>query len=146
MSSNRNSIGNAGAILLATLTADGQDTGPLLYQVHPAGTQPYDYSLIRACSQLMLGLGGTGTGLSVTVYFTTDVATANGTSAAPVWFRCPSPSTENANQWSNPMQNINGFNALEFKGRAIALRAVATTTVPGVAPVGAVSLYLLGGF
>jgi hypothetical protein len=151
MSSNRNSIGNAGAITLATVTAAAVntgpvDSGPLLYQVHTPGTQPYDYSLIRACSQLMIGVGGTATGMSTTWYFTTDVPTANGTSASPIWFVCPSPSTEAGSQWANPTQNIPGLNVLEFKGRAIAIRGVTSLTVPSVPATGSLTQLLLAGF
>lgn len=145
MSSNNNSIGNVGAVTLASFTGVF-DTGPLMYVVHPPQTQPYDYSLIRACKEFMFGLGGSGAGLSVTMYFTTDVPTAQNISANPVWFQCPGPSTDPAAAWHNPMQNADGLNALEFKGKAIALRAVATLTVPGVAATGVTNLLMLAAF
>ncbi len=130
MGTSRSTIGNVGGKVIATFTASG-DSGPLLYHVHAPGNQPYDFSEIRACSEFTIGLGGSDTGLTVTMYFTTDVATANGTSANPVWFLCPSPSTEASAQWSNPMTNISGQNVLNFKAHAIALRAVAAGTANG---------------
>lgn len=146
MGSNKTTLGNAAGIPLHTFTAAGQDTGPMLYYVSPAGVRPDNYSLIRACNEFTVVLGGSGTGLQVTMYFTTDLATANGTSSNPVWFLCPSPSTEAGASWSNPMQNVVGLNVLNFKAHAIALRAVSAVSGDGTPITGNTNLTLLAGF
>lgn len=125
MGSSNSSIGNAAGEIIASFTAAG-DSGPLMYYVSPPGIWPSNYSLIRTKHEFTIGLGGTGAGLSVLMYFTTDKATADGTSATPVWFQCPAPSSETAPMWSNPMTNVVPLNILNFKANAIALRAVAT--------------------
>lgn len=145
MGSNRLTIGNRAAKSIASFTA-AADSGPLLYHVHPAGTQPYDWSEIRGCNEFTVGLAGNGTGLKVTLYFTTDRDTAAGVATSPVWFVCPSPSTEAASQWSNPMYNIVGQNALHFKANAIALRAVAEADGSGNPITGTTTVLLLGSF
>lgn len=130
MASGNSTVGNAAGIVMTSFTAAG-DSGPLMYYVSPPGNWPSNYSLIRTRKEFTIGLGGSGSGLSVTLYFTTDRDTADGTSLNPVWFLCPSPSTEASSQWSNPMQNVVGLNVLNFKANAIALRAVAA----GVGPI-----------
>lgn len=145
MGSSKTTLGNATGIPLFTFTAVG-DSGPLLYYVSPAGVRPDNYSLIRGCDNFTLGLGGSGTGLSVELFFTTDLATAMGVSANPVWFVVPAPSTETTGTWSNPMTNVSGSNACNFKAHAIALRAVATAIPSGPAITGNTNLMLLAGF
>ncbi len=125
MGSNSSSIGNAAGETMVSFTAAG-DSGPLMYSVSPPGVWPTNYSLIRTRKEFTIGLGGSGTGLEVTMYFTTDRDTAAGVSANPVWFLCPAPSTEAMPSWSNPMTNVVGSNVLNFKANAIALRAVAS--------------------
>lgn len=148
MGSNRTSIGNAAGENLFTFTAAGQDSGPLMYYVSPAGNKPHNYSLVRGCSEFTFGLTGTGTGLQITVYFTTDLATANGTAtgANAVWFLAPAPSTEASAQWSNPMTNVVGQNVLHFKANAIAFRAVSAADPSGAPLVGSTGLQMLAGY
>ena len=142
MAGSNSTIGNAAGQVIASFTAAG-DSGPLMYYVSPPGNWPSNYSLIRTRKEFTIGLGGSGAGLSVTMYFTTDRATADGTSANPVWFLCPSPSTEASASWSNPMQNVVGSNILNFKANAIALRAVAAAIVGGPAISGTTNVILM---
>jgi hypothetical protein len=142
MAGSNSTIGNAAGELIASFTAAG-DSGPLMYYVSPPGNWPINYSLIRTRKEFTIGLGGSGAGLMVTMYFTTDRDTAAGVSANPVWFLCPSPSTESSSQWSNPMTNIVGQNVLNFKANAIALRAVATPIVGGPAISGSTNVILM---
>lgn len=148
MGSNNTTIGNHAGEDLFTFTAAGQDSGPLLYYVSPAGNKPHNYSLVRACRDFTFGLTGTGTGLQVTLYFTTDVNTAAGISigANAVWFLAPAPSTEASAQWSNPMVNVVGQNACNFKANAIAFRAVSAADPSGAPLSGSVGLQMLAGF
>jgi len=142
MASGNSTMGNAAGQQIASFTAAG-DSGPLLYYVSPAGNWPINYSLIRTRKEFTIGLGGSGAGLQVTMYFTTDRDTAAGVSANPVWYLCPAPSTESSAQWSNPMQNTVGLNVLNFKANAIALRAVATAIVGGPAITGTTNVILM---
>jgi hypothetical protein len=146
MGSNRTTIGNAGGINLFTFTAAGQDSGPLLYSVSAAGNKPHNLSLVRGCTEFTFGLTGAGTGLLITLYFTTDLATAAGTSANPVWFLAPAPSTEASAQWSNPMTNVVGSNACHFKANAIAFRATSEVDPSGAPLAGSTGLQMLAGF
>lgn len=110
----------------------------------PAGTPQHHYSEIRGLKDYTIGLSGNGTGLAVTMYFTTDVATAMG--LANNWYLCPAPATEAATQWSNPLVNVVGQNVGFFRANAIALRFVAAS-VDGVTPItGTTTVNLLGSF
>lgn len=142
MGGNSSTIGNAAGQVIASFTA-AADSGPLMYYVSPPGIWPSNYSLIRSKKEFTIGLGGSGAGLMVTMYFTTDRDTAAGVSSNPVWFLCPSPSTESSTQWSNPMQNVSGMNVLNFKANALALRAVAAPIVGGPAISGTTNVILM---
>src|SRR5271155_1557081 len=142
MGGSTSTIGNAAGQVIASFTAAG-DSGPLLYYVSPPGNWPSNYSLIRTRKEFTVGIGGSGAGLMITMYFTTDRDTAAGVSANPVWFLCPSPSTESSSQWSNPMTNVVGSNALNFKANAIALRAVAAAIVGGPPITGTTNVILM---
>jgi hypothetical protein len=145
MGSNRTTLGNNGGEGLFTFTAAGQDSGPLLYSVSPIGTPQHNYSLIRACSEFTLGLVGTGQGLQITLYFTTDTATASG--QANNWFLVAAPSTEASAMWSNPLINTVGQNVCHFKANALAFRAVSSVIDGMPVPVtGAVTLQMLASF
>jgi hypothetical protein len=142
MAGSNSTMGNAAGQTIVSFTAAG-DSGPLLYYVSPPGNWPSNYSLIRTRNEFTIGLGGSGTGLMITMYFTTDRDTAAGVSANPVWFLCPSPSTEASSSWSNPMTNVIGTNILNFKAKAIALRAVAAPIVGGPPITGTTNVLLL---
>lgn len=137
MGANRVTIGNRGALPLFSFTAANQDSGPLMFDASQG------YSQIRGCSDFTLGLIGNGSGLQVKLYFTTDIATAQGT--ANNWYLVTAPSTEANAQWSNPLQNNEGQNVCYFKAHAIALRAV-SSTVAGQTPSGTTTLTLMAGY
>jgi len=142
MAGSHATIGNAAGEVIYSFTA-AADSGPLLYYVSPPGIYPNNYSLIRCFREFTLGLTGDGAGLAITAFFTTDLATANGTSAVPAWFLCPSPSTESSTQWSNPMVNAIGLNVLNFKPNAIALRFVSAPIVGGPPITGTTNVILM---
>lgn len=143
MGSNRTTIGNNGGENICSFTAAG-DSGPLLYVTSAASTPQHNYSLVRGCTEFTLGLVGTGTGLQVTVYFTTDIQTALGN--AGNWFLVAAPSTEASNQWSNPLINIPGQNICHFKANAIAFRCVAAPTTDGTPITGTTTVQIMGSF
>ena len=87
---------------------------------------PYDSGAIgfqefSAFSKIVVQRTGQGTGYVVTVYGTIDRDTAAGiaTGSAAEWQPIPSPSTEAANQWSNPLTDSNKLMAIDKPFAAI---------------------------
>lgn len=130
MGSNIVSVGNRAGKPIATFTATGQDTGPLLFNE------------CSRWSKWLFQLVGTGNGYQVTLYGTIDLATAQNISTNPEWFELPSPSVENGFGWANPLQIGVGQRACYVSAPFVAVRAV-SSAIPGSNVSGTVALQAL---
>jgi hypothetical protein len=125
MGSNIVSVGNRAGKPIYTFTAAAEDTGSLM--AVPPGT-PGLWEAAR-WGKWLFQLTGTGTGYSVTMYGTIDVATAyDEPGNGHFWFELPAPSTESgvgdAFVWSNPMTLGVGTSALYVNVPLVAVRAL----------------------
>jgi hypothetical protein len=115
------------------------DSGPLLFGASPLpGTGPAVTTKIQGYKDITMQCTGAGTNIAITAFFTIDQQTALGNGSE--WVKIPSPSTEAANQWQNPLTGRG--TALLAKFNLIALRFTAQAAISGP-PVGALGVLLM---
>jgi hypothetical protein len=131
-------VGNKGGKPLFLFTAANQDslcifsTAPNAVYPPVTGNSVAVGDLPMGYKSLIFQLTGTNTAGSVLVYGTIDLATARGLGTE--WTPVPSPSTEAAYGWSNPLTKAApGQAALKVDAPFIAYRAVASGDFVGSA-------------
>lgn len=116
------------------------DSGPLMWSQSPkpGSGVGITFPKIQGYKEFTLQCIGSGTGMAVTAWFTLDEATAQGNGNE--WVQIPSPSTEAANQWVNPMTGRG--TALLAKTNCCAIRFTAQVQL-GETAVGSVSILIM---
>jgi hypothetical protein len=136
--SNVTSVGGKAGQNLFSFTAAGQDTAVLVGALGiTASSAPSNLfncgeaSEVLGFKNFVFTVGGGGTGLDITMYFTTDRDTAYNKGGTD-WhlITAPSDQTGIAN-WSNPLRTAPGQDTLKCDIPCLAFRAVSSATVGG---------------
>jgi hypothetical protein len=134
MGSNVTSVGGKAGQDLFSFTAAGQDSGPLGITSSSDPSNLFncgEASEILGFKNFVLTLGGGGTGLDILVYFTTDRDTAYKRGGTD-WHLVVAPANQaDVANWSNPMRNSPGNDALKCDVPVLAFRAVSSATIGG---------------
>jgi hypothetical protein len=140
-------IGNYAGVNIFTATAaeiaaapgNIYDSGPLMFSPSgpPGVGNAVHFNKIQGHKEFTLQCIGTGTNIQIEAFFTLDQATAMGNGNE--WIPIPSPSTEAANQWVNPMTPRT---ALRAQTNCCAIRFTAQATLAG-SPTGSVSILIM---